>query len=779
MSDNDLLSGLHVLEEKDEELKDEQEERPGLLKDKAKKVAKYVRGRWDRLEEAAREKKTEIKVNYLRYKGEPFVQVHPNNSNRIWRPRNSSSSRLPPTINKVRRAVHRYVAQVTADEPVMEAMPANSSEDSRDAAEAADHILKGEWDRLDMQAKIQRAVQFAAVMRSSFLFFEWDSTAGGRVPAQKYFRDDENKERYLAFVDGDGEEVDSESEAATIWEGNLTCEVLSPLNVRWAGGQYAHEASELMVARLVTLRELYNAQPDAKDLPVKSLLTDVPPEAKKWLNDLRGADYDSKLEDIEEAGLDNVYGAQLEDSSSILDEQAFVLHYYRTPNRTYKDGLHVMTAGKAIIHRGKLPWKNQLPIAHIKLLDELSDILGVGLVDLLRDPQELLDFVNSQILRYLQMLKRRWFVPLGSRVKGKDLLNPTQSIIEYNPDAGQPQPEVQPEIPNSLMEHVDRFNQEFDDMSGIHETMQGKHVPGVSSGRHAEALRAGDETLLGLSKTQIRHALEAAGEVVLQATKTEWTRPRLVRYNRDGRDYFEAAFKGADIGDTQSVRLKRGTMLMLTPAQKLETLFGYAEMGVVGPEELRRLAPITDTAGVSLSEDEHYIRARRQNEKFLSGPPDELMDFRDDIEAQAEKLEEQVNRLNARMSMTTDPQEIEVAMAVLQEASAQLEQSWQQELQKYLPEHRPFEDDPEIALLHATEHARALSRQKVNRFPEWWVAGFEAHHQQEWEAGHPQFMAAQQEAEQQAAQQGTDVPGQSGPPEGPQQIPELGDNTPS
>jgi hypothetical protein len=761
MADKNLLSAFKARE--DDELEDERAERAGLLTQAKKKVGKYVRGRWDRLEEAGRDKRTQIKVNYLRYRGEPFVQVHPNNPNRIWRPRNQGSSRLPPTINKVKRAVHRYVAQVTADEPIMEAVPATNADASRDAAEAADHILKGEWDRLDMHEKLQRAVQFAAVMRSAFLFFEWDGTEGGRVPAQKYFTDEETGDRYLAFVDGSGEEVEDEEDAETIWEGNLTCDVLTPLNVRWTGGRYADEADELMVARLVTLRELYDAEPDARDLPVEPLLTDVPPEAKKWLNDLRGADYDSKVNSLDDDDLAGIHGEDLEDSSSLLDEQVFLLHYFRRPNRSYEEGLHVVTAGKRVIHRGELPW-GRMPVAHIKLLDELSDILGEGLVDLLRDPQELLDFVNGQILRYLQMLKRRWFVPLGSQVKGKDLLSPTQSIIEYNPDAGQPQPEVQPEIPNSLMKHVDRFNSDFDDMSGIHETMQGKHVPGVSSGRHAEALRAGDETLLGLTKTQIRHGLESAGETILAAVKEEWTRPRLVQYGREDRSYFEEAFKGADVADTNQVRLKRGTMLMMTPAQKLETLFGYAEMQVIGPDELRRLAPITDTAGVSLSEDPHHIRARRQNEKFLAGPPDELLEFRDEIDEQSERLQDHVDRLNVRMSTEQDPSRLEVGLAILQEQAAQLEQAWQEELQKYLPQHEPFEDDPEIALIHSEEHARALARQKVKRlradYP-WWVRGFVEHQREEWQTGHPEFMQAQAAAEQ---EQSGSAPGRSGPP---------------
>ena len=124
----------------------------------------------------------------------------------------------------------------------------------------------------------------------------------------------------------------------------------------------------------------------------------------------------------------------------------------------------------------------------LDFLDEIADRQGVGLIDLLKDPQELLDFVNGHILRYLQSMKRRWFVPMGSNVSARDLLSPTRSIIQFNSKAGTPIPEQHPQLPRDFSEWADRFDELFDDMSGIHDTTQGKHVPGVTSGRHAEAL---------------------------------------------------------------------------------------------------------------------------------------------------------------------------------------------------------------------------------------------------------------------------------------------------
>jgi len=398
----------------------------------------------------------------------------------------------------------------------------------------------------------------------------------------------------------------------------------------------------------------------------------------------------------------------------------FLLYHFVKQNRQYKDGFQACIAGKHLVSRGKLKY-GIIPVAHFKFLEEVADRMGIALVDILRDPQELLDFVNGQILRYLQSLKRRWFVPMHSGVKARDLLNPTRSIIEYNPNAGAPTPEVQSEIPNSLVDWSDRFERAYDDEAGMHDTMRGKHVPGVSSGRHAEALRSGDETLLGLSRTQMKVGLEAGSRVLLQIAKKEWTRERRVRYLGDDREYVELAFAGSDIGDTSKVQLKRSTLLMITPAQKLEILFGYAEMQAITPEELRR---------ISLTEDPHYKRARRQNHRFLAGPPKKLVRAFEDFQKKTQMLQEQVGRLQQAAIFIVDPMQAQSIQPALTQIDMELqgaEQEWQSQLMAHAPSHRPWEDDPAIARIHAVEHQRALASDKTERFPEWWVELFEQH----------------------------------------------------
>jgi hypothetical protein len=731
------------------EMEAAEEGQPFLLSAKEEAVHAFVRSRWERLEEEARKKAAQVKVNYMRYSGIPWVTVNPRNPNQVYFP--GGQGKRQPILNKIKRTVHRYVAQVTADEPVIEAVPQMFNAEGRDAAEAATHALRGEWERLGLHSKLQEAASWGAIVRSGFWLFEWDDHANTQIPAQKYFKDEETGEDELEYVDSSGKKVGSSHEAAMIRVGDLCVEVGTPFNCRWDGGHGVHEAKEVMWAKMPTLRMVYESFPDLRKKKVSDLLAEVPMDGHKFLEDFRATTYEgTTTRDIDEDLVNETTGDMLDDDDSLLDERVFLLNYFVPKGATYKDGAHVILVGNVVTHRSKLAW-GVIPVAQFRCLNDPADGLGESLVDLLKDPQELLDFVNSQILRFLQMLRRRWFVPQGSLVKPSDLLAPTQSIVEYNPAAGEPKPENTPEVPNSLVTWVQSFKEDFNDEAGIHDIMQGKHVPGVQSGRHAEALRSGDETLLGLTRQQLREGLEHSGLVILEAIKKEWTQARKVRYFGEARSYVEKSFTGTDFGSSASVHLKRGTLLMYSPAQQLEALYGYFQMGVLTEDELREAAPLADTSGFSLSQDSHQIRARSQNATFLSGPPKELYAQRRIYDARMLALETAMLELRAKQldaDAAGTPIDLTADTMAIQQKLDEAGGQWEAELAKFAPKHEPWEDDATISRIHAEAHSRALADPRVEDFPPWWVEKFSTHTRDEWELGNPEQVQVQLQTQQ-------------------------------
>ncbi len=709
--------------DKDDQVKEALESEGNLGSDKKKDVSKYIRRRWDRLDRVMRQKHVELKVNYLRYTGNEFAQINPRDPLRIILPA-PSGKRTPPVINKIKRAVHRYVAQVTADEPLMEALPATHSDDDRDAAEAATLTMRGEWVRMKLQREFQRVTHFAAVFRSGFWFFEWDDVAGGKTGAQKFFEDDKGNQQ-LRYVDGKGKEVEDSESAAQIWKGNIKVEVMTPMNVRWNGGRYAHEATELMVVKLPTLRDIYKSFPAAKEFKVNQLLGHEPPQGERWLMDLRGEKFASGTQG-DDPTLTGT-GSNLDDRDTILDNPVFLMHYFLQKSKEYPDGFHAIMAGKMIVFRGDLRY-GIMPIAHFKLMDEISEQLGLGLVDVLRDAQELLTFIRSQILRHIQMMRRRWFLPQQANVNARDLSNPDKTTIVYNARAGaRPEAETQPELSQSLFMVQQGAEDDFDDMLGIHALNQGKQVPGVQSGRQAEAIQSGDTTLLGLTRTQLTTGLEAAGICVLNMVKKEWTTERRVRFMGEDRLYIDKAFVRTDFKDTADVRLDRSTLLMLTKAQILEMMFGFAEVGALEPRDLRRLAPMGDVAGISLSEDEHYIKARRENEKLLAGPPQEAEEAYEEFTTEMDRLKNDMDIIERKKVIGAGLPLDAVSLGVEKQVQ-EVTEAFDGRMADFLAIPNISESSPDVAFIHIEEHARGRASLKIDRLPTWWVDWWDQNH---------------------------------------------------
>jgi hypothetical protein len=715
MNDPRDMQDVTGAEDADEDLKAAQksDEKP------KKQDAKKIRARWDRLDKVMLSKQVDLKVNHLRYLGNEYAQVSPRDPNRVILP-SASGKRTPPVINKIRRAVHRYVAQVTSDEPIIECLPATHADEDRDAAEAGTHMLRGEWERMSMNREFQRVTQIAGVYRSGFWFFEWMPKDGGKTAAQKFFEDDKGN-FHLRYVDAEGREVEDAEQAAKIEKGNTKLEVMTPLNVRWNGGRYAHEATELMIAKMPRLRDVYAAFPKTKELPLNRLIGHEPPEGEKWLQDIRGEEFRSGISLPDESQLEDT-GSGLEDSDTLLDLPVFLMHYYLK-----KDDLHVILVGDHIAYEGDIRY-GVMPLAHFKLLDELADPLGLSMVDLLKDPQELISFVNAQILRHLQMMRRRWFLPQQANVNPRDLANPDKTTIVYNARAGaKPEAETQPEISQSLFKYREDVNMDFNDMLGIHDLSMGKQVPGVQSGRHAEALQAGDATLLGLTRVQLQAGLEHAGVILLNIAKKEWTTERRVRYLGEGRQYIDKAFNRTDFRDTEDVRLDKSTLLMLTKAQKMEMLFSFAEVGAILPDELRRLAPLGDVAGIKLSEDAHVMKARRENDKFLDGPNQEMTQAYDAFSGEMERLNtESQTLLNA--GVMAAPETIDPIVMAVQQQTIDAEEEFDGQMSNFLGMPNVAEQLPNIAQIHLEEHARARASEKVDRLPTWWVDWWDQNH---------------------------------------------------
>lgn len=704
-----------------EEQKSLQSPKPILETMEDEKLGKWIRGRWDRLNNQEEERACELKANLYRWLGYPFIQPHPTQRNRLFLPPTRKNPQ-PKGDNQIERGVDRYVAQVTADAPVLEAIPGPGGEDEDDdATEGATHAIRGEWQRLKNNAQLKKLMLSAAIFRSAFKHYYIEP--GPKRRATKKRRGKAGAiEEYP--VDRDGAEVDDESLAAEVGDDQLANEVLSAFQVRWTDGyNYAHDAPEVMVGRLPTLREVYQLHPEARKIKLSELLTDTPRDADEYLRDLSGKSGATAYKPTTTAHAEpeegqTGEGLEREDGESpFLDRKVFHLLYYRRKDELYPKGYRCVIVGKVAVDRGDLDaFGDIIPVAHYKILHSPIEKYGRSIVDVLRAAQDQLDFLDGHIMRWLQSLRDRYFVHTNTDVNAVDLNQPHDTIIPWS-GAVAPTRVGAPTMPNAIAEWHDRKQRSFDDKLGIHESGRGLHVPGVQSGQHVAQLRVGDETILSLTRDEITIGVEQEGRIILHAVRKLWSFKRQVRYFGPDKEYVARALAAADISGTADVQLVQGSLLMITPAQRSQIMSELVQTKLLQPEDVRKSLPTADIGGFSLAEDPHYMRARRQGARFLDGPPAELVETLELLDTRMAALTE------ATQQLAGDPLLLEPAVQMLEGLRAQREDL----IAQFDFEHHPYEEAPDIARVHFREHARALSRARVERFPEFWIQLFERH----------------------------------------------------
>ncbi len=711
----------------EKEVRAAQDDRPVLFRMEREKLGKWIYGRWQRFDKEEERRAIELKANYLRWSGFPFVQPHPNNPGALFLPKRTEGFQ-PRGQNEIERACDRYVAQVMADQPVLEAIPGAGGEDEDDdAAEAATHGIRGEWQRLHCWAQLKELMQSVAIYRSGFKHY-FIAPGETRKATKKEATEDGVRE---FPVDSKGIEVDDESLAADIVQGDLDNEILTPFQVRWSNGYtYAHDAPEVMVGRLITLRDLYELYPDTKKVPIRELVNeDIPRDMEEWLTDLSGKSGKTLMSTNQTADLPDdraTTGEQLGGEAAVLDSKVFFLIYYRRKSRTYPEGFFCHVVGNVVpegrTSRGSIKqWAGVPPIVHYKMLWHPIDKHGRALVDVLRGEQDSLDFIHGQILRWLQSLRARYFLNTNTDVNLSDLEQQHNSYIYYS--GAVPQREEAPVMPRSITDYLDRRKRSFDDKVGIHESSRGIHVPGVQSGQHVQQLKVGDETILGLTRDQVVLGIEQEGKLILQGIKTAWSSQRRIQYFGPDKDYIARALESADFEQTKDVILVPGSFLMVTPSQRTQIMANLVATKLLTPEEVKKFLPTADIGGFSLSENPHFMRARRQNSEFLAGPPPEIVKeverLREQLHAVAGKAGEQAAEFQVGGEEEPARQSIEAVERVEQSIEAVVDSAG--------PIHRDYEDEPTIARIHFFEHANALSRKKVDRLPSWWIRVFEQH----------------------------------------------------
>lgn len=212
----------------------------------------------------------------------------------------------------------------------------------------------------------------------------------------------------------------------------------------------------------------------------------------------------------------------------------------------------------------------------------------------------------------------------GSVDASKITTEPGQVIL-YKLGYQPPTPLPLQNLPNYVLQEIDRLTMDFEDLSGQHQVSKGQVPPGVTAATAISFLQEQDESMLATTYASIEEGFEKLGYQTLCYVKQYWTQPRLVKVvGKDGA-FNVLTFMGSDLRDNTDIRVEAGSALPTSKSAKQALLMDLMSQGFIPPEKGLELMEV---GGVQRLYEEVQIdssQASRENMK-MSTVTEEDMD---------------------------------------------------------------------------------------------------------------------------------------------------------
>jgi hypothetical protein len=582
-------------------------------------------------------RRAQWQVNQWRREGRTNVYVQKTQNQNVWQAWAPPWSAPPiPVLNKADRLCRRLKAMVWSDPPVPQCVPATGDEEDVESAQFCERILKdiqgqGQLDDLRSAA---RAFDRASVYGSGFIRYYVDPKGGGRKPvrvmakpgavsAEAPFTGPQGEplegDLIGRYVTAEGQLVDEPGQAAQRWMPGIKKEILEAPNVRFLphDAEDIWDADGVVIATMPTWGELLEMFPDE--------LAEIRKEDRDKLFSFRPEKHQELLHGEGER-------SRNEQAKRDEDKRVAVFTVYYKACPAYPQGCYFVGLGDslAIVQD---PWTGEvngveealdIPLTQYAQFDTgKRDGFAVALMELLGGGNEIRAAQVGHLMSYLdQFTNRKVFIPTNSILQARNYQLLQGTAIPINP-GGKPEFEEIPDFPSAPMELYGLTSEVMNDLSGMQETAQGTQGAGVNSGRQASIIVAQSQAGLSDIQQNVERAYLRACRIQLQLVRANYTVPQQISWTGEDGQYRQQWWQGSDLGSTKDVQLKKGTLSMMTPPQKLDLHVQLQQLGVYNsnPDDFYEAIVGNMGAVAGLQDDPVRQRMKRQLAAWSLGPP--------------------------------------------------------------------------------------------------------------------------------------------------------------
>jgi hypothetical protein len=202
-------------------------------------------------------------------------------------------------------------------------------------------------------------------------------------------------------------------------------------------------------------------------------------------------------------------------------------------------------------------------------------------------------------------------------------------MITYKPGYAPPTPIPLSQIPQYVIEELDRTSRDMDSAAG--QELANRPPPGVEAASAIAYLQEQNDTLLYHTVASMEEAIQKVGKHLLTHADTWWDEPRLIKVVGQNNAFEAMMFSNGDVRGNTDFRVEAGSSIPRSLAAKQAFITELAKMQIIPPDKVLRYLEMAETNRLYEESQVSARQAQRENLKMSkTGQPSPLNEFDDD-----------------------------------------------------------------------------------------------------------------------------------------------------
>lgn len=540
-------------------------------------------------------------------------------------------------INDYHNIAQHMLVAITSNRPALEAKAVNSDYKSLAQSYLATGLLEYYLKEQDLEEYVKRCVEYGIVFGKGYIKLRWNSLLGKLLNQQEY-------NDYLSAKE-QGYNVDT---VIPDYEGDIEYDVLSAIDVVFDLKKESLR-HDWYICR--TQKNRYDLIATYPELETEIMSIDN-------VRDLMTSTYDKYADDTDDIE---------------------VWEFYHRRSEAVPNGRYIFFASEdAIFFDGDLPYRN-IPLYPISP----SLIMGTGIgytpmFDAL-PIQEASDIIHSTILsNQLAFGAQTILNPQGSNINVNQI-GEGLTIMDYNPQAGKPEPLKLLDTPKELFEYLNLLQAKGETLTGISSVVRGNPEASLRSGTSLALIQSNSiQFLSGLQASYIR-LLEHLGMGVIEMLQDFADSPRVATIVGESGQGYMREFKSEDIRDIKRIIVDVGNPLANSISGRVSIADNLLQYQLLkSPDEYINIINTGNLRAATEDTVKESLSIRNENEFLMNGQP-----------AIASILDNHQKHINSHKSLLADP-------------LVRTQNNLSQAVLAHIDEHLNLWKNADVALLFAT-----------------------------------------------------------------------------